>query len=118
MVVLACIGKSLAVSFGVLVAYLLVGGSLLAAGVPPILLTLLVAVGMAVFAHHFAQEQWDSEKAWAWALAGALVGLLTFPFLWYCRERERAAERERDQQALRERLQLPVARPVAQEPAR
>lgn len=83
------IGKSLAISLAVYLAYMEAGMALVHAGSPPILVLLTAMAGTAVFAHRYATSRWQSSQPGAWALLGFAFGVYALPVLLLQGERSR-----------------------------
>lgn len=89
MIVAKGIGKSLAISLAVYLAYAEAGTALVRAGVPSILVLLAAMAGSAVFAHRYATNRWRSARPGAWALLGIAFGVYALPILLLHGERTR-----------------------------
>ena len=66
---------------------LFVLGGILAVGIPEVILAPVAWLAFAYLGYTLSKNLFDSKKPWAWAIAGAVFGMLAFPFLWYCHER-------------------------------
>ncbi len=94
MIVAKGIGKSLAVSLAVYLAYAEAGTALVGAGAPALLVLLAAMTGTALFAHHYAATRWQSGRPGAWALLGFTFGIYALPVLLLQAERSRAMAAE------------------------
>jgi hypothetical protein len=84
------IAKTIGVSIAALVALMVALVGLLAVGVPQAILAPASWVSFAAVGYIKSKELWNSRKPWAWALAGLFLGILAFPFFWFCYEHNRA----------------------------
>ena len=87
MIVAKGIGKSLAISLAVYLAYAETGTSLVQAGAPSLLVLLAAMTGTALFAHRYATSRWQSTRPGAWALLGFVFGIYALPVVLFQGER-------------------------------
>ena len=89
MIVAKGIGKSLAISLAVYLAYAEAGTALVRAGAPSLLVLVAAMAGTALFAHRYAATRWQSARPGAWALLGFTFGVYALPVLLLQGERAR-----------------------------
>lgn len=80
MATMRCGVLALAVSLFVVAIYRMVALSLVAAGVPPVLIVLTVAAGMGTFGAQVS-SRWASRHPGWWALFAAAFGVYALPVL-------------------------------------
>jgi hypothetical protein len=77
---LRCGAQALVVSVLVVALYRALAPAIVAAGVPPTLLVLTVAAGMATFGARLSRR-WASPRPECWALFAAALGVYALPVL-------------------------------------
>jgi Na+/H+ antiporter NhaC len=90
MLVIKVIAKTIAISVGVFVLTVVALAVLAGVGLPPAILAPAAWFSFAAFGYFQSKNLWCSQKPWVWAAAGLFLGILAFPFFWFCCEHYRA----------------------------